>query len=86
MASSFESLASMMSPQAAGSFVSVTSASNPQPINAGRSYLDTILGRKSKLRGECIEQIKQLKELFDLGANSEEEHNEKKNVILSQIH
>ena len=86
MASSFGSLSSVMSPQAAGSFISVTSASVPQPINAGRSCLDTTPGRKSKLRGECIEQIKQLKELFDLGAISEEEYNEKKNVILSQIH
>ena len=72
-----------MSPQAAGSFVSVTSASVPHPINAGRSYLDTTPGRKSKLRGECIKQIKQLKELLDLGAISEEEYNEKKNVMLS---
>ena len=75
-----------MSPQAAGWFVTLTSASVPQPINVGRSYLDTTSERKLKLRGECIKQIKQLKELFDPGTISEEEYNEKKNVILSQVH
>ena len=86
MTSSFRSLGSVMSPQATGSFISVTGASDPHPINAGHSYLDTTPGQKSKLRGECIKQIKQLEELFDLGAISEEKYNEKKNVILLQIH
>ena len=54
IASSFRSLGSVMSPQTTGLFTSVTSASDPQPINVGHSYLDTTPGQKSKIKEENV--------------------------------